>query len=189
MYSVFIFAALTSNSISRDISRGYMRVLLSYPIGRTKFFLSKILVLLIVPFFIFMCALLFVAALVFPGLFLHMPPLSVAYMMAVMLVQMLFILAISLSASLHIKQPVISFLASVITLIAMEQITFYLAAPYRYLLPTAGTSILMDYHFHPSAFEFQYTPSDLLVSLFGMLIVPAVILIINLLYFKRRFQT
>ena len=189
MYSVFIFAALTSNSLSRDMSRGYMRVLLSYPIDRTKFFLSKILVLLLVPFLIFTCSLLFVAALVFPGLFLHMPPLGVAYMIIVMLVQMFFILSISLSASLHIRQPVMSFLASVITLIAMEQISLYLAAPYRYLLPTRGTRILMNYYFYPSGFEFQYAPSDLLMALFGMLIVPAVILIINLIYFKRRFQT
>ncbi len=189
MYSVFIFAALASNSLSRDMSRGYMRVLLSYPIGRTKFFLSKILVLLFVPFFIFMCCLLFVAALVFPGLFLHMPPSSVAYMMVVMLVQTFFILAISLSASLYIKQPVMSFLASVVTLIAMDQISFYLSAPYKYLLPTMGTRILMDYHFYPSRFEFQYTSGDLLMSLFGMVIVPAVILIVNLVYFKRRFQT
>jgi len=189
MYSVFIFAALASNSLSRDMSRGYMRGLLSYPIDRTKFFFSKILVLLLVPFFIFTCSLLFVAALVFPGLFLHMPPSGVAYMMAVMLVQMLFILAVSLSASLYIKQPVMSFLASVVTLIAMEQISFNLAAPYKYLLPTSGTHVFMDHHFSPYMFEFQYSTSDVLMSLFGMVIAPAVILIVNLVYFKRRFQT
>lgn len=189
MYSVFILAALASNSLSRDMSRGYMRVLLSYPIGRTKFFSSKILVLLLVPFFIFTCCLLFVAALVFPRLFLHMPPSGVVYMMVIMLVQMLFILTVSLSASLYIKQPVMSFLASVVTLIAMEQISFYLAAPYKYLLPTMGTRVLMDHHFSPYMFEFQYSISDLLMSLFGMVIVPAVILVVNLVYFKRRFQT
>jgi len=187
MYSVFIIAALAANSVSRDMSSGYMRVLLSYPIGRTKFFLSKILVLLAVPFLIFMCSLLFVAALVSPGLFSYLDPLSVTYIIVVMLVQMFFILAISLSTSLHIKQPVMSFLSSIITLISIDQISNYLSAPYKYLLPTNSTQLFLDYYISPRTFN--YTPSDTLMSLFGLLIIPALITALNIVYFKWRFQT
>lgn len=189
MYGAFIFSALASNSLSRDMSRGYMRVLLSYPIGRTKFLLSKILVLLFVPFFVFMCCLLFVAALVFPGLFWHMKASSVAYMMLVALVQMLFMLAVSFSTSLHIRQPVMSFLASVVTLIAMQQMGVYLVAPYKYLLPTGSTMILMDYHFSQYMFGSYYNYNDLAMALFGMTIIPAILLVLNVIYFKSRFET
>lgn len=106
-----------------------------------------------------------------------------------MLVQMFFIFAVSLSTSLYIRQPVMSFLASIVTLISVQQISTYLAAPYKYLLPTQGTMVLMDYYFDPSMFESQYAPGDVVIPLFSMIIVPVVILIINLIYFKWRFQT
>jgi len=185
MFSVFIFAALTSISLSRDISSGYMRVLLSYPIRRAKLFMSRVLVLLLVPFLIFMCTLMFVGALVFPSLFLRISVLDIGYIAAVIFVQMFLIFAVSFSASLYIRQPVMSFLASVVTLISLEQTSNHLPVPYNYLLPTEGTFVLMDYRFY----RFQYGPTDIFMPLIGMLIVPIIIMIINFFYFTRRFQT
>jgi ABC-type transport system involved in multi-copper enzyme maturation permease subunit len=188
-FSVFILAAIASNSFSRDISSGYMRVLLSYPVRRIRLFLSKILVLLFVPFSVFTCSLLSVAALAYPSLFLHFSLWDMMYILAVMLVQMFFILSVCLSASILIRQPVMSFLASVVTLIGLEQISgSYLCAPYKYLLPTDGTSLL--YRLLPSEqVTSQYTLGDFMMPLLGMVIIPAAILIIDLVYFRWRFQT
>jgi hypothetical protein len=111
------------------------------------------------------------------------------YILAVMLVQMFFILSVCLSASILIRQPVMSFLASVVTLIGLEQISgSYLCAPYKYLLPTDGTSLL--YRLLPSEqVTSQYTLGDFMMPLLGMVIIPAAILIIDLVYFRWRFQT
>ena len=188
VYVVIIFAALTSSSLSKDISMGYTRVLLSYPIERTKLFLSKILVLLFVPFSFFACSYLFGAALTYPSLFWHMPFLAVAYVLAAMLIQTFFIFAVSFSASLYIRHPVMSFLASVVALIGTQQVSNYLPEPYKYLLPTQGTHALFGYYFYPGAFESQYVPV-VVFPLIGMIVVPAVILVMNLVYFRWRFQT
>jgi ABC-type transport system involved in multi-copper enzyme maturation permease subunit len=72
IYVVVIFAALASTGLSRDMSLGYTRVLLSYPIKRKKLFLSKILVLFFVPFGFFACSFLLGAALTYPSLFWYM---------------------------------------------------------------------------------------------------------------------
>jgi ABC-type transport system involved in multi-copper enzyme maturation permease subunit len=187
-FSVFIFAALTSTSLSRDISSGYMRVILSYPIRRAKLLLSKALVLLFVPFLVFMSAFAFVGALVFPSLFFRISVSDIAYIAAMFLLQMFFMFAVSFSASLCIKQPVMSFLASVVILISTEQISSYLSAPFKYLLPTEGTRVLMDYRFLRSIFELRYGPTDILMPIIGMLVIPTIIMIINFGYFTKRFQ-
>jgi ABC-type transport system involved in multi-copper enzyme maturation permease subunit len=189
MFSVIIISALTANSLSRDVSIGYMRVLLSYPIGRMKLFFSKILVLLFVPFFFFAFSTLFAPALIYPYLFLSMPSSDVAYLLAVLLCQMLFIFAISMSTSLFIRQPIMAFLASVVTLIGIQQVSSYFAAPLKYLLPTESTKLLMDYYFLPSQFEYQNVPLDVVYPLVGLVIVPVAILIIDIAYFRWRFQT
>jgi ABC-type transport system involved in multi-copper enzyme maturation permease subunit len=189
IYIVVISAALASNSLSGDMSRGYMRVLLSYPIGRMRFFLSKMLMLFLVPSIIFAGVVLFVAALVFPGLFWSIPPSSMTYALAVMLIQMYFIFAVSVSAALHIRQPVMSFLASVITLVSIQQVSDYLASPYKYFLPTNGTTVLMDCSLNPDWFAFQYGQIDLIAALIGMLILPTILLTVNCVYFKWWLQT
>lgn len=187
IYVVVIFAALASTSLSRDMSLGYTRVLLSYPIKRKKLFLSKILVLFFVPFGFFASSFLLGAALTYPGLFWYMSSSSVAYILGAMLVQTFFIFAVSFSASLYIRQPVMSFLASVVTLIGTQQISDYLPDPYKYLLPTQGTSALMDYYFYPETFQSQYVPV-VAFPLVGMIVVPAVILLMDFVYFRWRFQ-
>ncbi len=175
--------------LSRDISSGYMRAILSYPIRRAKLLLSKALVLLFVPFLVFISALVFVGALVFPSLFLRISVSDIAYIAAMLLLQMFFMFAVSFSASLYIKQPVMSFLASVVILISTEQISSYLSAPFKYLLPTEGTHVLRDYWFLHGVFELKYSPTDILMPIIGMLIIPIIITVINFVYFTKRFQT
>jgi ABC-type transport system involved in multi-copper enzyme maturation permease subunit len=190
MFSVFVFAAVASLSLSRDISSGYMKALLSYPIGRARLFLSKFFVSLIVPFLVFTICLLLVGALVFPSLFVKIPLPEMAYVILIMLIQMYFMLSISITVSLHVRQPIISFLASVVALIGAQQVCNNLEEPYKYLVPTWGTSILMDYgQSSTSTFFGMYSASDLLMAMTGMIIVPAALLIFNIVYFKWRFQT
>jgi ABC-type transport system involved in multi-copper enzyme maturation permease subunit len=190
MFSVFVFAAVASLSFSRDIASGYMKALLSYPIGRARLFLSKFLVSLTVPLLVFTGSLLLVGALVFPSLFVNIPLPDMAYVLLIMLIQMFFMLSISITVSLHVRQPIISFLVAVVALIGVQQVCNNLEEPYKYLVPTWGTGILMDYgHFSTSSFFGMYSTNDLLMAVTGMIIVPAALLIFNLAYFKWRFQT
>jgi ABC-type transport system involved in multi-copper enzyme maturation permease subunit len=190
MFSVFVFAAVASLSFSKDIASGYMKALLSYPVGRARVFLSKFFVSLIVPFLVFTISLLLVGALVFPSLFVKIPLPDMAYVLLIMLVQMFFMLSISVTVSLHVRQPIISFLASVVALIGVQQVCNNLEEPYKYLAPAWGTGILIDYgHFSTSSFFGMYSANDLLLAVTGMIIVPAALLLFNLVYFKWRFQT
>ncbi len=190
MLSVFIFAAIASLSFSRDIASGYIKVLLSYPIGRARLFISKFFVSLIVPFLVFTVSLLLVGALIFPSLFVRLPLPSMAYVLLIMLIQMLFMLSISITLSMHIRQPIMAYLASVVALIGAQQVCNNLEEPYKYLAPTWSTGILMDYgQSSTSTFFGKYSANDLLMAVTGMIIVPAALLIFNVLYFKWRFQT
>lgn len=187
-FSSFIFAAIASLGFSRDIASGYMRVLLSYPIGRARLFLVKFSVLLIVPFLVFSGSLLFTQALIYSNVFWHVSPTIIAYVLLVMLIQMVFMLAVSVSVSLHVRQPIMAFLASVVTLIGVEQVSNSIAEPYQLLVPRWGTDILMTYGTDPSFFASKYSFSDLFMPIIGMIIFPIVISVFNLVYFKWRFQ-
>jgi len=187
-FSSFIFAAIASLAFSRDIASGYMRVLLSYPIGRARLFLVKLFVSLIVPFLVFSGSLLFTQALIYSRVFWHVSPTTMAYVLLVMLVQMVFMLAVSVSVSLYVRQPILAFLASLVTLVSVEQVSINIAEPYQFLIPRWGTDILMTYGTDPSFFASKYSFSDLLMPIIGMIIFPIVISVFNLVYFKWRFQ-
>jgi ABC-type transport system involved in multi-copper enzyme maturation permease subunit len=187
LFSTFIFAALASTVFSRDISSGYMRVLLSYPIGRMRLFLSKVFTVLLVPFLIFTFGLTLSAFLGFSRIFTSVDPVNLAYVLLVMLIQMLFMLSISVTLSLRVRQPVMAFLGSLLILLGIQQFGDHLPSPFSSFLPSKATDVLTTYG-QGAVFHSIYTSTDLAMSVAGLLIFPLALLAVDALFFKWRFQ-
>ncbi|MCL2173184.1 MAG: ABC transporter permease subunit [Candidatus Bathyarchaeota archaeon] len=181
LFLIFIAGVLFCHSYAGGISRGETKMILSYPVQRSKLFLAKFI------------ALFAVLSAVYIGVFalqislLALNPFEPMFYASLLLVflQLFLVCTISTMLSVVTKNEVLSILASALLLFGIESI-----ASNEGLVTFTGRFTMgfafFDQHFHS---ELSLMPMfDVLVSIFVVLGVSVLLFIFSYVYFTRKME-
>jgi ABC-type transport system involved in multi-copper enzyme maturation permease subunit len=181
LFLIFVVGVLFCHSYAGSISKGEMKMILSYPVHRSKLFLSK---------FITLFSILFV---VYTSVFmLQIPLLSLNFFEPMLYVSVLIVglhiflvCTISTALSLVTKNEVLSILASVLLLFGIESIA------------SMGSLVTFTSRF-TAGFNFvrqcvhgvlsSVSVSEVLVSVFVVLGVSVLLFVFSYVYFTRKME-
>jgi ABC-type transport system involved in multi-copper enzyme maturation permease subunit len=182
LFLIFIAGVLFCHSYAGNISRGETKMVLSYPIQRSKLFLSKFI------------ALFTVLSVIYVGIFVIQIPLLALNpfeplfyaSMLLLLLQIFLICTISTVLSVVTKNEVLSILTSVLLLFGIESIASRESLATFTGRFTAGFDFAREYVY--GGLSSTTLTTDMLVSVFVVLGVSVLLFICSYGYFTRKME-
>ncbi|MCL1970587.1 MAG: ABC transporter permease [Candidatus Bathyarchaeota archaeon] len=181
LFLIFIAGVLFCHSYAGGISRGETKMVLSYPVQRSKLFLTKFIAL----FTVLSVVYIGVFAVQIPLLALNpLEPMFYASMLLVLL-QLFLVCSIATALSVVTKNEVLSILASALLFFGIESV-----ASNRSLVTftgrfTAGFEFVRQYVY---GIWSSVSLSDVLVSVFVVLGVSVLLFVFSYVYFTRKME-
>ena len=141
--TLFIVVAVSA-SFTREISRGYSRILLSYPISRRLVFLVKSMLVILTPYLAYIIATLLIAPLHTRLALRTSFIVNCIRFSIVILFEMIFIYSVAILPMLLIKSPPYDVLFSLLLLLGLRYVG-YIARELTYAMPPFFFNLLIDY--------------------------------------------
>jgi ABC-type transport system involved in multi-copper enzyme maturation permease subunit len=180
---IFSVGAVFSHSFAGSLSKGEVKILLSYPVKRWQLFLSKFITLLLVLFVVYSSV--FSAQIYLYSLSPFEPLFYVSLLS--LFFELLFMSAITVTVGLAVKYETISVLVSIILLYGINSLTTLLSPVYS----TGRFRILFGYFGQlshgelPSGFLTVPPIESVALAVAIPTIVSAALLALSLVYFSR----
>jgi len=176
IFLIFSVTAVFSRSYAGSLSKGEIKMILSYPVKRWELFCAKFV------------ALFLALSLVYGAVFsLNIPllalnPFEIAFYMSFMalLLQLIVVASFTTAVSLIIKNEIVSMLSSILLFFGLET----MAGNSSSISANGRFDIIFNY-FTRTPMTQQPSLEQLTMSIFLPLIISALLLIVSLFYFTR----
>jgi len=181
LFLIFVAGVMFCHSYAGSISKGEVKMILSYPVQRSKLFLSKFVALFSILFAVYAG----VFVLQIPLLSLNpFEPLFYASLLLVGL-QLFMVCTVATALSVVTKNELLSILASALLLFGIESIASTAS------LTTFTGRFAIGFSFVRQCFHGSWSSvstSDLLVSIFVVLSVSILLFVFSYVYFTRKME-
>ena len=181
LFLIFMSGVLFCHSYAGSLSRGETKLILSYPVQRSKLFLAKFIAL----FTVFSIVYVGVFALQLPLLVLN--PFEPVFYVSMLLVLLHLFLVCTIATALSVvtKNEVLSILTSVLLLFGIESI----ASIGSLATFTGRFTMVFSFFRHQFHGDLSFVPMfDVLVSVFVVLGVSVLLFVFSYVYFTRKME-
>ncbi|MDR2699808.1 MAG: ABC transporter permease [Nitrososphaerota archaeon] len=180
LFLIFVSVVLFCHSYAGSISKGETKLLLSYPVQRSKLFLSKFITLFVMFLVVYVCV--FALQIYLLALSPFEPMFYVSLLL--MAIQLLLICSIATALSVVTKNELLSILVSVILLFGIENVIHGGLATFAGRFTIGFTFVRQQIHGGLSLVSMF----DMLVSVFVVLGVSVLLFVFSYVYFTRKME-
>jgi len=182
-FNVLIIVVVVSLSFADEISRGYMRVLLSYPLSRKTIFCVKTFLIIIVPYLVYLTSATLLP-LVYTSLSWNLFfAETIAKLSLIFLFEIFFVSSITILLALLTRSTSFTVLFSLVILFTLRYSGYIIGSEYVNYLPPFCFNILADYLIGIKFLQVNVYKVTAIYSILSAF--PA---ILSYLYFTRRFD-